>query len=159
MSAVRAHRWNRPRAFSGEVGLTRRFWDKVLLGNGCWEWTGAHLKDGYSRFKVDGRTVLAHRCAYELAVGPIPDGLTLDHLCRNRGCVNPAHLEPVTQRENTMRSPVAAAALNVAKTHCINGHAFVGENLRLRIRGGRDCRICHRMYQQAFRQRANEKSS
>jgi len=83
-----------------------------------------------------------------MIVGPIPDGLTIDHLCRNRACVKPAHLEAVSQRVNTLRSPIAVAAINARKTHCKRGHAFDDLNTRVSIgpngQRRRDCRACHR---------------
>ena len=90
--------------------FTARFWSRVVKSDDCWEWAGAHDNHGYSKTSFEYRDMAAHRVAYELVVGPIPEGLTIDHLCRNRGCVNPAHLEPVTQRENTLRG-VSPAAL------------------------------------------------
>lgn len=95
-----------------------RFWEKVDTSAGplgCWPWTASGSRDGYGQFSADGRGVRAHRFAYELLVGPIPEGLQLDHLCRNPGCVNPAHLEPVTGWENTMRGNTPAA-INAATT-------------------------------------------
>ena len=87
--------------------LAERFWSKVDHpdANDCWPWLGAKNPKGYGRIKADGgrRTLQAHRVAYELLVGPIPDGHHLDHLCRNRGCVNPSHAEPVTPKENIGR--------------------------------------------------------
>jgi hypothetical protein len=80
-----------------------RFWSKVDQGEDCWRWT-ACTSNGYGRFSVKRQPVLAHRFAYELLVGPIPEGLELDHLCRNRWCVNPDHLEPVTHDENVRRA-------------------------------------------------------
>lgn len=84
----------------------------------------------------------AHRVYYEARFGPIPAGLQLDHLCRNRGCVNPDHLEPVTCRENLMRGHTVAAA-NAKKTHCNAGHALAGDNLRV-WKGKRYCIVCQR---------------
>jgi len=110
----------------------------------------AKTPDGYGRFTVSGNEpvvrVNAHRFAYELLVGPIPKGLTLDHLCRNRGCVNPAHLEPVTSKVNTLRSPIQVAATNARKTHCPEGHPLVEGNLIVWQfkRGKRSCLICKR---------------
>jgi hypothetical protein len=83
----------------------RRFWFHVVRDpdTECWEWTAARKNGGYGSFFVDGRHLYAHRFAYEMLVGPIPSNLELDHLCRNRGCANPAHLEPVTRRTNVLR--------------------------------------------------------
>ena len=80
-----------------------RFWSKVKKSRGCWLWQGAINTNGYGNFHNKGRTVKAHRFAYEICVGEIPKGLTIDHLCRVRHCVNPSHLEPVTMRENFLR--------------------------------------------------------
>ena len=108
---------------------------------GCWLWMRPLEKSGYPRF-YDGRYRKAYRVMYERVRGPIPDGLTLDHLCRVRHCVNPWHLEPVTLAENIRRgnSPSALAA---RKTHCIRGHWLAGANLL--NSPGRKCRACHRL--------------
>ncbi len=107
-----------------------RFWSKVDKSGGraaCWPWLASIQQDGgYGRFSLNGRSIPAHRMAYELVVRPIPNGLTIDHLCRRRDCVNPAHLEPVTIGVNTLRSPTAASAVNARKTHCNSGIYFQG---------------------------------
>lgn len=128
----------------------QRFLAKVQDGEpGCWEWAGSRDRDGYGRFKLDGRPQMAHRVAFELWRGEIPDGLQIDHLCRNPGCVNPNHLEVVTSRENTLRGE-GPAAENGRKTHCKRGHEFTEENTYLSAKG-RECRICRR---EADRKRA-----
>lgn len=130
----------------------QRFWAKVNkegavqgyaphLG-ACWMWTGAD-KAGYGAFNDGKRITPAHRFAYELLVGPIPEGLQLDHLCRVPGCVNPAHLEPVTQAENIRRG-YSASAMHGRKTHCKHGHEFTPENTYHEKGGGRVCRTCNR---------------
>lgn len=132
--------------------VVERFWAKVDKTEGCWNWTGVLLR-GYGQFAYRRRMVLAHRFAYELLVGPIPDGLVIDHLCRNPRCVNPAHLEPVTPRENVLRG-VGPSAVHAVKTHCIHGHPFDEANTYIRTRNGtkiRDCRACNRERQARLR--------
>lgn len=128
-----------------------RFWAKVeKQEGGCWLWTGAITSHGYGQFKVDGRLVGAHRFAYELLVGPIPLGLTLDHLCRIRHCVNPSHLEAVTNRENTLRGEgITARAARV--THCPQSHPYDLFNTYVSPRGDRRCRICARIHTRTWR--------
>jgi hypothetical protein len=104
--------------------IADRFWAKVKKGPSCWEWMAGKTSEGYGAFAVTPRTqVKAHRFAYEQIIGPIPDGLHLDHLCRNRGCVNPSHVEPVTPGENVLRG-VSIPALNARRTACALGHQF-----------------------------------
>lgn len=108
--------------------------------DGCMTWTGFLDPDGYGQITVNGRTTRTHRFSYEHHVGLIPNGLVIDHLCRNRACVNPEHLEPVTPDENTRRG-LAPTALNARKTHCKRGHPLSGYNL-VPVPGGRSCRTC-----------------
>lgn len=125
--------------------VSERFWEKVhKFDEGCWFWIGARRSYGYGGFWNGHRQVQAHRWAYEDSIGPIPTGLTLDHLCKNRRCVNPAHLEPVTNRENILRGD-SPSAQNARKTHCIYGHELTVENVYLEPPDGRrKCRICRR---------------
>jgi hypothetical protein len=130
------------------VDVATRFWAKVDRSGECWLWTAYTDPLGYGRFAVrpDGkrRTLLAHRFAYEQVVGPIPRGLTIDHLCRNPSCVNPKHLEPVPIAENLRRGE-GVCAQNSRKTHCKHGHEFTPENTYVRAeRNGRECRECLR---------------
>lgn len=118
--------------------------------NGCLLWTGQINNEGYGQLSVNGAMKLAHRVSYELSVAEIPPGLVIDHLCRVRSCIEPSHLEPVTQRENVLRSPVAPGALNAAKTHCPQGHPYSPENTYVyyaRNYTERICKTCRSAYQ------------
>lgn len=124
----------------GDPRLPARFWTKVAPAEtGCWLWL-AGLVEGYGRFRTSTPRANrpAHRLAYEALVGPVPDDLVIDHLCRVRRCVNPAHLEPVTQRENVLRGEAAFARA----THCPKGHPYAGPNLYISPNGSRRCRAC-----------------
>lgn len=123
----------------------------IIRENGCWQWIGATERRGYGRAWERGRDVYAHRVMYERARGPIPEGLYLDHLCRNPGCVNPDHLEPVTNRENLLRGE-GFGARNARKTHCVRGHALSGDNVRSHNHGtARECRACKPVRKNAYR--------
>lgn len=129
-----------------------RFWAKVVIDpSGCLLWAAAASGRGYGRFGHGGRQVQAHRFAYTALVGPIGDGLVMDHLCRNRACVRPDHLEPVTNRENLLRGegPSAVAA---ARTHCVHGHPFDEANTWLDKKGKRRCRSCDHAQQEKRRE-------
>ena len=122
----------------------------------CWIWKGAHRPDGYVQIRVANRLVYAHRISYEVFVGPIPEGLTLDHLCRVRACVNPEHLEPVTLRENIRRGE-SESAKNARKAHCKRGHPLSRENLIVESNGRRKCRTCARARDAVRRQAEGRK--
>src|SRR5690348_10771652 len=119
--------------------LPDRFWSKVVPDpmGGCWIWAGAVTTSGYGQRHAKGSYRSTHREAYETLIGAIPKGLQLDHLCRVRCCVNPAHMEPVTQSENIRRSEagLVSAARQLAKRSCPKGHAYEADNLYVRPTG------------------------
>ncbi len=130
-----------------------RFRAKVAIrgADECWEWLASVTNGGYGRYRLPGRHVTAHRFGYERAMGAIPEGLDLDHLCRNRRCVNPRHLEPVSERENTLRGE-SFAAVNARKTHCHRGHPLSGDNVYVWHRM-RACRTCSKVNRQRYEAR------
>lgn len=128
--------------------LIERALSHVEKTESCWRWTASLDGHGYGQIRdtwPSRKTLKAHRVIYEHFCGPVPSGLQLDHLCRNRACVNPTHLEPVTNRENTIRglAPQVNGQRQSAKTTCKNGHPFSGDNLR-EVDGRRYCRACGR---------------
>lgn len=150
----------RPRIPCGDCGAlctfgSQRCWTcwKASKGNplerhtvvdestGCWEWQGAHTRDGYGMLRIENRAISSHRYSYTTLVGPIPEGLEIDHLCRNRNCCNPEHLEPVTRSENLRRSPLMGRA-RLSMTHCKRGHPYNEANTRYTTEGHRQCREC-----------------
>lgn len=137
-----------------------RLWQYVdKQPNGCWLWTGYLDGKGYGflRLTRSRKTVRAHRLAYEALVGPIPEGMELDHLCRIIRCVNPDHLEPVTHAENVRRG--RGGEHNRLKTHCAQGHEFTPENTYIRSNGGRFCRTCGRANTKRWRDRKTAEAS
>lgn len=131
---------------------------RVTRMEGCWVWKGAPFQtSGYCRIKMCGKSVLAHRAVYESLVGPIAAGMQIDHLCRNRRCVNPVHLEVVTAKVNQARG-TSPASLNASKTVCDRGHELSGANLFVRSDGRRRCRTCERASQARLRQKPESKS-
>lgn len=131
-----------------------RLWSKVKQDGDCWVWTGYKDPSGYGRLGFRDSVWLAHRVSYTLMIEEIPDGLQLDHLCRNRACVNPYHLEPVPPEVNRLRGNINQ---NVGKTHCKHGHPLDGENLYTNPDGCRHCRECQRRRKREHREarRAN----
>ena len=144
------------------MSVEDRLWHRLVEdANGCWIWTGARsgrggLADQYGHMWVDGAYCKVHRLAYELVVGKIPDGLQLDHLCRNRLCANPAHLEPVTVGENLRRGN-GPTGVNHRKTRCKRGHPLSGRNVGRHAQGGwRYCRACKALQMREYRRRLRE---
>lgn len=131
-----------------------RFWAKVEQRGECWIWTGAVVGAGYGHFAQGGpsKMMLAHRWAYEAMVAPIPEGLVLDHLCLNKLCVNPEHLDPVTQAVNIDRNPNAINKTCAQVTHCPRGHEYDERNARWH-NGRRHCRACARIHAANYRAR------
>ena len=141
-----------------------RFWQKThkpLLPNTCWLWKGHLDKDGYGTFYTGSRTnktrrgIRAHRFVYALLVGPIPENMTIDHICRCRNCVNPKHLRLLSATDNLMAG-MGIQAQNKRKTHCKRGHPFEGHTLQIVHRGNRierHCRECKRLWMAEYRAR------
>lgn len=123
--------------------LSDRFWSKVDKSGDCWVWTSSLDQHGYGTFYLDRASRMAHRLSYEDAVGPIPKGLVLDHLCRNRACVNPTHLEVVTHRTNILRG-VGTSAVNARKALCAKGHPL---DVHRSNPDWRQCKTCDREYE------------
>lgn len=133
--------------------LARR---RRVTDRGCWEWTGGTNHIGYGVVTVRYRRYSPHRLSYQLAAGPIPYGMVIDHLCRNTLCFNPGHLEPVTMAENIRRSPLVGA-----KSHCVYGHEYTEENTYITPAGARHCRECSRRRGRELRarRRANREAT
>jgi hypothetical protein len=140
-------------AVSRRANTIESFWALVakLPGDGCWVWQGHVSSNGYGKMGYGGKAWYVHRLSYEIARGPIPLDLTIDHLCRNKRCVNPTHLETVPMLVNVARG-------NPLKTHCKRGHALTAENLYANKHGIRVCRLCGIMRQRIWL-RANREHS
>jgi hypothetical protein len=126
--------------------VAARFWSHTAYAGDCIVWTAAYVHDGYGLFKVNRKMVRAHRFAYELAHGPIPAGFVINHICRNRCCVNPAHLEGVLPKENSFHAmSLSPPNLNRKKTVCPAGHQYSEANTYREPDGGRQCRECRKV--------------
>lgn len=131
-----------------QLTIPERFFSKVQFTDTCWLWTDSHKTEGYGQFWAIDKNQLAHRWVYEFCVGPIPVGLQIDHLCRVRHCVNPDHLEPVTNRENVLRG-ISPPAIHARTTHCPRGHGYTPENTT--VRGGqRFCLACREIHNRIY---------
>lgn len=140
-SPLGGHHWEMKSLFD----LPERIQNKIMPcpTTGCWLWIGLSMPTGYGCVNLNGRRWYCHRLMYHLLVGEISNGLHCDHLCRNRICCNPLHIEPVTPRENLLRSPITNASIGIKKTHCKRGHEFTSDNTLLKCVGSRrECRIC-----------------
>lgn len=127
------------------------FWSKVNKTNDCWLWTGFIKPNGYGQCWSGQRVMYAHRYSYELVYGNIPDKMTIDHLCKNRSCVNPKHMEVVTRGENTLRGDTVSAR-SALKTHCPSRHAYTTDNTYVKNNGHRVCKTCAKARSQAYRE-------
>jgi hypothetical protein len=136
-----------------------RFWSKVAKGDECWVWTAYLDERGYGRVGFNGKVQYAHRVAYQLEVGPIPEGAHILHSCDNPPCVNPAHLRAGTRSDN-MRDKVARGRdWNVKKTHCKHGHPFNELNTYTTPNGRRNCRTCRIEAKRAYRARLRNRAT
>ena len=127
-----------------------KFWDKVEITNYCWNWAAATTRGNYGIFGTGNKLEIAHRVSYKLHKGEIPEGLVIDHLCSNTLCVNPAHLEAVTQKENVMRG-IGIGSKNSKKTHCPQGHEYDEDNTYIDPRNRRRCIECGRIKSRQYK--------
>lgn len=152
------HRWSKygdPTHVPVRKSIEVRFWEKVTKTDACWLWKATTSPDGYGRYSAAGKTHQAHRLAYEMVKGEIPAGLSIDHLCRVRHCVNPDHLEPVTPQENSRRG-LGGAYLKV-RTHCPRGHAYDEGNTKVSAKGTRSCLECQARYRATYMERHGDR--
>lgn len=135
----------------------QRFLSKIKIVGSCWEWTANLNNKGYGQFLFQKKQWKAHRFSYELFYGDLDDTLTIDHLCRNRKCQNPKHLEQVPMTENVLRGN-GPTAVNKRKTHCPQGHEYSVENTTILKNGGRRCKICQKAYNHNYKLKLKETS-
>ena len=128
----------------GLLSLPRLSRNAVVVDTACWTWTGARQSAGYGSMGMNGKTVLVHRYAYEMLVGPIPEGMTVDHLCSNKVCFRPEHLQLLDRNANSRKHYAAI-------THCPQGHEYDVANTKLSKRGTRSCRTCYNLARVARR--------
>ena len=133
-----------------------RFWKHVQKSDGCWTWKLTLDEDGYGRFRIGSKRWYAHVLSHEMEIGPVPPDFHVDHKCRTRACVNPAHLEAVTVKVNTLRG-VGPTAQNARKTHCSRGHEFTEINTIWKD-GRRNCRTCRRASREAEKREVKVKT-
>lgn len=138
------------------IPAIERFLEKISVAdNGCWEWLGAKSR-GYGTLRLNNKTILAHRFIYEYYNGSICPDLTIDHLCRNRACCNPLHLEQITSRLNILRG-IGIAAINFRKTHCPKGHEYTEENTYISPNKKRSCLTCLKHQGKEYREKNTDK--
>ena len=136
---------------ANNISPIKRFLKNLIINkNGCWEWQ-RHLVTGYGRFRINYKHTFTHRFIYEYYYGKINNSLVLDHLCRNRKCCNPKHLEVVTQKENINRG--LTGTVHTRKTHCPKGHPYSGDNLYITPNGDNQCRTCLRTHHHNYNRR------
>lgn len=136
-----------------------RFFEKVKITSHCWIWNASKNEDGYGLFRFNGKVRRAHQFSYKLYKGKLKDGCEIDHICKNRSCVNPYHMEGVTHKENTLRGNTVGGVY-ARRTHCKSGHPFTGENVYSRGPGlGRGCRACNKIWNMNKKARKEAKNA
>lgn len=142
----------------------KRFWDLVLIipFSECWIWIGETSQKGYGKFHLGIPYSKKYQYAHRYSLGltrKLDQSKVIDHICRNRACVNPEHLREVSQYQNTIENSLAIPAINKIKTHCIHGHAFTKENTKIRAKNkGRDCRVCRRISNSKYKKKNASKN-
>jgi hypothetical protein len=151
--------WRRRNPYKEPVSILDRFLTNIIKNsNGCWDWTKSINSDGYGCFKYKGKNTKAHRVSLLLHGLIIPKGMFIDHICRNRKCVNPDHLRIVTPKQNALENSVSFSAINKLKTHCYKGHEFNFRNTSYMENGHRHCKECQRLRSRRRRSERREPS-